>query len=290
MEKSPLTGGASKEVMRISSDFIIKLYAPYVDVSSYFKNIPEVIVYECLDTGYQWYHPATLAGDGKFYEALSKEQLYYLPWKWEHEVTNEYVLKGDTVYELGCATGDFLVKLMNDKHIQAIGTEINTEAKQTAMSRGIQFKQVENADVTCAFQVLEHIADVSNFINHAVQATKPGGYIIFAIPNNDSFIKNDPTCFLNMPPHHMGRWRAASLEKAARFFNLNVKEIRTEHLQSHHYRYYYQVRFGDLLRPFGVLGKICNKIIYTLCWPYIALRAKTITGHTILVVYQKQTA
>lgn len=286
---SPVTGGHTKPVTTIKASSIISLYAPQVDVQRFFHTVPLVTLLECTDTRYKFYYPFTTAGDGPFYEALAKESLYYIPWKWEHEITDGYIKEQDTVVELGCATGDFLVEEIKRKNINAFGTELNESAKKIAQSRGIQFMPTTGADVTCAFQVLEHIHDIHGFITDAVVATKPGGYIIFGIPNNDCFIKDDPTCYLNMPPHHMGMWTEQSLRNLAQYFPLDVVEIKTECLQPHHYRYYYQVRFGDTWKRFGLLGKIFNKLVYELFAKFIIkARAPFIVGHTIMVVYKKR--
>jgi SAM-dependent methyltransferase len=289
MIPSPLTGGPTRLVKTIPTETICRLYAPLVAVNRFFPNLAEVSIYECSETGYRFYHPPTVAGDGPFYEALAKEVLYYIPWKWEHEVTDTYIKSGDTVLELGCATGDFLLTMMRRKEIRAFGTELNDNARQTAEARGISFSATTDADVTCAFQVLEHISDVKGFLEQAITSTKPEGYIVFGIPNNDCFIKDDPNCYLNMPPHHMGLWTERSLRAVSNHFPLEVVDIKTECLQPHHYRYYYQVRFGNIFKRFGFIGKVINKIIYELCGhPLVAFRARHILGHTIMVIYRKR--
>jgi SAM-dependent methyltransferase len=268
----------------------VRLYKPLCDVRQFFTQTTTIEIYECLGTGYRFYHPATVSGDSLFYESLSKEALYYIPWKWEHEVTDEYIKNGDTILELGCATGDFLVEEMKRKDIKPFGTELNETARKTAKARGISFAETSTADVTCAFQVLEHISDVRGFLDHAIASTKPNGFLIFGVPNNDCFIKDDPNCFLNMPPHHMGLWTERSLRALAEHFPLEVIDVRTECLQPHHYRYYYQVRFGDYFRRFGFFGKVFNKLVYEcLARPYLSLRAPHILGHTIIAIYRKRT-
>lgn len=288
MIKSTITGGDTRLVKTISTKRLIDLYKPYCDVSRFFTNLGEVDVYECLETGYRFYYPFSVAGDSPFYEELSKEELYYIPWKSEHDIADSYIKSGDTVLELGCANGDFLVKERDQKKIIPIGTELNEKAKATATARGISFSPTTTADVTCAFQVLEHIWDIKTFVAEAINSTKSGGYIIFGIPNNDCFIKEDPTCFLNMPPHHMGLWNESSLRKLADHFQMEVVDIKTEVLQPHHYRYYYQVVFGDKFKPLGFVGKVFNKLVYEIFAKFIIKRkAKNILGHTIVAVYKK---
>jgi SAM-dependent methyltransferase len=284
---SPLTGGKTSLVRTIPTATIIALYAPHVSVEHYFTDIEYVSLYRCHDTNYQFYYPYTLAGDGHFYEALAKHELYYLPWKWEHEETDRFVKTGDTVLELGCATGDFLLTMMRRKEIKAFGTELNATARQTAEARGISFSPTTSADVTCAFQVLEHISDVKSFLESAITSTRTGGLIIVAVPNNAAFIAHDPTGFLNMPPHHMGLWNEESLRAVADHYPLHVEAILTEPLQPHHYRYYYQVQFGNRFSAWGFLGKVINKVLFECFARFlIALRARRIVGHTIMAVYR----
>lgn len=288
MIKSPFTDSPATLVKTIPTATIAALYTPIYDVKRFFEGLSEVQVYECPDTHYRFYEPATVAGDGPFYEALSKEATYYLPWKYEHAIADSYIKPSDTVRELGCATGDFLVDTMRRKQIKPFGTELNEEARATAEARGVSFAPTTTADVTCAFEVLEHISDVRGFMEDAIASTKPGGYVIFGIPNNQSIMAEDPRCFLNMPPHHMGLWTEESLRAVAPHLGLAVEDVRTEVLQPQHYRYYYQVKFGDRFRRFGFLGKLFNKITYELiAHPLISLFASRILGLTLVVIYKK---
>ncbi len=287
--KSPITGGKTKYVKSISTAEIIKLYRRYSDVTRFFTDLSTVELYECCDTGYRFYHPFTVAGDGPFYEDLSKEPLYYVAWKNEHALADAYIQPGNKVLEQGCATGSFLKRELETKKIIPYGTELNEEARAVAAKSGVSFEKITDADVVCSFQVLEHIADVRSFVEEALTAAKPGGYIMFAVPNNDTFMKDDPTGFLNMPPHHMGIWTKAVFEKFPTFFPLELVSTHSEELQPLHYRYYYQRVFGDYLLPLGFVGKVLNKIIFELVGKHlIARKAATITGHTLLAVFKKK--
>lgn len=289
MITSPITGGATKPVGSIKTDFLIRLYERYSDVRRFFTGLSEVTIHECLDTGYRFYQPFSTAGDGKFYEDLSREPLYYIPWKEEHTIASQYVQPGNKVFEQGCANGDFLVALREQKKVECYGSELNDAAVKTATKRGVSFSSITDADVVCSFQVLEHIADVRSFINEAITAAKPGGYIIFSVPNNDSFLKDDDRCFLNMPPHHMGLWTPAIFEQLPGFYPLDTVTIHTETLQPNHYEPYYHTYVGSYLRPLGIIGKVINKIIYlTIAKPIIKRRAQKITGHTLVAVFKKR--
>jgi SAM-dependent methyltransferase len=288
MITSPLTGGSTTLVRTIPTAPIIAHYGDY-DIAPLLQGLGEISIYRCNDTGYQFYYPYTIAGDDLFYQHVSKEPLYYIPWKREHDIASTYIKNGDTVLEQGCANGDFLVRLKSEKNIIPVGTEMNTEAIAKATARGVSFAPTTNADVACSFQVLEHIADVRGFITDGLNSVKSGGYLIFGVPNNDSLLKDDQYAFSNMPPHHMGLWTPAIFKKLAKYYPLDVVEIHAETLQPYHYRWYYQVYFGNQFKRFGFVGKVFNKLAYELIGKWIiARKAHTITGHTIVAVFKKR--
>lgn len=288
MIPSPITGGKTVLIGKILTAPIIKYYKSY-DISPLFRGLTEVEIYQCVDTGYKFFYPYFIAGDDKFYQNLSHEILYYQTWKWEHVTADAYINTGDKVLELGCANGDFLAAEIRQKKIEAFGTELNSVAKKNAEERGIRFDTISNADVVCAFQVLEHIADVKTFISEALNATVTGGYIIFGVPNDSAFIGKDRFAYLNKPPHHMGIWSPKVFEKLPKYFDMELISIHTETLQPYHYRYYYQVAFGDNLVFLGFIGKVLNKLIFELLAKHIIkYKAHSITGHTMIGVFKKK--
>lgn len=288
MIKSPLTGGPTTLTKKIPTEKIISAYSRYTDIRRFFTTLKTVDLYTCVETGLEFFEPPQTAGDSKFYEDLSQEPLYYVDWKDEHVVADSYIKSGDTVLEQGCATGAFLLKEVSSKQIIPYGTELNEVAKKEAADRGIRFASLTSADVTCSFQVLEHIAEPRAFITDAIQATKSGGYIIFSVPNNDGFLKDDPFCYLNMPPHHMGLWKEDVFKTLPQYFPIEFVAAHTEHLQPNHYRTHYQIYFGKYFIPFGIVGKIINKVTYSIVGRFIiAKRAPKLPGHTIVAVFKK---
>lgn len=297
--KSPLTGGKATLIGKIALQPIIEYYKGF-DTSRYFKDLDAISIYECSDTTYRFYYPYTIAGDGPFYEFLSSlTNLYYIPWKWEHAQAAEHIGKGDRVLELGCANGNFLERIRDEREAIVAGTEINEAAAAQARGRGIEMytgplpeiakKHAGNFDLVCSFQVLEHISDVKAFIEGSLTLLKSGGRLIIGVPNNGSFIKETRGAILNMPPHHMGLWTQGSLANLPNHFNMETVSIKAEPLQKHHYRYYYQVKFGDAIGWLGLIGKILNKIIFELIAKHIiARKAHNIDGHTVLAVFKKR--
>ena len=92
--ESPITLKQNTELIErfISSD-VVNLYQQQVgvDVSRFFKDLPEFYLYGCKDTGYRFYFPKGLDGDGKFYEELQNRlgNDYYHDWKVENQFAFE---------------------------------------------------------------------------------------------------------------------------------------------------------------------------------------------------------
>lgn len=303
--QSPLTG--SHNVIKeseIKTDFLIKNYREMlgVDVSKYFKNIKAVEIYECLDSGYRFYWPFNITGDGKFYEELQKHPWYYMNEKWEYGKALDVIGDAKTLLEVGCSQGEFLEKA-RAKGIACIGLELNAHAAEKAREKGLNAleemaqvhvqKNKEKYDVVCSFQVMEHIAPIGEFIQASVDALKPGGKLIISVPNNDSIVfTTTDNIVLNMPPHHMGLWNTNSLLALQHFFPLRMEEVHLEPLQSYH------VHFAKMVAKRSFSEKLVQK---HLSWiPFIKIIgdkfinmnvravAPHIVGHSIMVVYTKK--
>ena len=266
-----------------------------IDVNKFFHGQQNIQIYECETTGFRFYYPFNLDGDGPFYGQLQQYDWYYLPWKWEHELTIEHVVKpGDKVLEIGSGGGGFMKKL-KEMGIEALGLEINATAVEEAKKNGLpiiletigehQTKHPDKYDVVCSFQVVEHIADIRPFLEENVGALKSGGKLVISVPNNDSFIKDDPLAILNMPPHHMGLWTKSSLTALEKVFPLKVKDIYIEPLQPQHYKYYHHV---EMKKKFpGKLGGAIAVLTYPFVKDAIAKKAPSLIGQTIMAVYTK---
>lgn len=302
--QSPLTGSYNvKKVKEIKTDFIVKNYQEMlgVNVQKYFKNIDALEIYECLDSGYRFYYPFNIMGDGKFYEELQKNSWYYMDWKWEHEEALKMCAGAKSVLEIGCAQGEFLEKV-KAKGVTCTGVELNGYAAQKGREKGLNIleesiqahaqKNKETYDVVCSFQVMEHIAHIGEFIQASVDALKPGGKLIISVPNNDSVVfTTDDAAILNMPPHHMGLWNINSLIALQRFFPLRMEHAYLEPLQSYHTNFAKKVAEKSFIEkltrkhlswiPFA---KTIGKMMINM---NIRAVASYIVGHSIMVVYTK---
>ena len=97
-----------------------------------------------------------------------------------------------TLLDIGAGTGEFLSVAKKDSW-QCVGVEPNKKAKDIALKKGVAF--VENTsdlddasiDVITMWHVLEHVPDVEKQIVELNRLLKPGGTILIAVPNFNSF-------------------------------------------------------------------------------------------------------
>lgn len=296
IESSPVT--LERE---IAKDLIIKQYKEGygIDLDEFLQPVEKIQIYKCANSGYRFYYPHSIAGDSRFYEALQKNDWYYMPWKWEHEVCRGFIKEGDNILEVGCGKGDFLKNISsNYSNVQLTGLELN----KTTASDNEKYKIInsnieeyseyhkEEFDMVCSFQVLEHIAMVNSFLEASIACLKKGGHLLISVPNNKSFIKYDPHNVLNMPPHHMGLWDQQSLEEIGKKFNLEVEKIYFEPLQAYHFDWYINLLLMHFAgrRLSSYLKIILFKLkLRPLIMKYLEKRAHKIKGHSILIVLKK---
>lgn len=282
-----------------TKDIIARYKRFNIDVTRFFLNNPRIDIYKCTESGYKFYYPFNVSGDSKFYEHFQNFDWYYMPWKWEHEITKNYLKDGLSVLEVGCARGAFIKKINDLFSLNTtVGLELNESAviktdKWCILNETVQdFSKTnqEKFDIVCSYQVLEHIAEVKSFLEAKIDCLKKGGKLIISVPNNDSYIKYADNC-LNEPPHHMGLWNETSLLSLENLFPVKVLKVYFEELQDYHVEHYvsalhYNKYSTELLRKvmrktnkiLGIHQKLINRVIQN---------KKEYIGQTILVVYEK---
>lgn len=302
--QSPVTGSKNVSLMReIPVSQIVDAYQEGlgIDVRRFFKKMPTVGLYQCLDTGYRFYYPLTLAGDDAFYQELESFPWYYMDSKWEHEIAASLIGQEDTVLEIGCAEGGFLKKL-RAKGVHAEGLELNSSALEKCRAAGLtvypvlieEFAKQKPAayDVVCSFQVLEHVPKVREYITASLATLRPGGRMIVSVPNNESLVLRAPGPeTLNAPPHHMGLWDVNSLIHLQKFFPMSIEGVYLEPLQKYHTGFASKVAgeaVSKKLReklpiPRGIAQKVAGRFGYTSA----EALAEHIVGHTVVAVFKK---
>lgn len=228
-------GGRSRliqimDVRRVNSMYLAKCGA---DISRCFGSIQQVALYECEETGYQFWRPTDVAGDEAFYRQLSGAwPNYYRLQRWEHPIAARFLQGRTNILEIGCGPGHFL-KTMEQSGATAIGIESNREAVMNKVTRFPIFPDIDATpeelkgrfDAVYAFQVLEHLPDPCELIERSLQLLGPKGILIFSTPNNDfeDFRRQlDP---FDLPPHHIGHFNANIYRRIAHKMDLKILGI-----------------------------------------------------------------
>lgn len=287
----------------ISCDLIIKAYQrDYgINVCEYFAGINSVKIYKCLDTGYRFFFPFSLAGLSQLYEELQKQQGYY-GLRREHQMAEAFFNANKSVLEIGCGSGLFMEKLQQ-KSIICTGLELNEEAVIEGRKKGLNIlkedviqhsqENISRYDVVYCFQVLEHITKVHNFIQACLDALKVGGKFIVGVPNNNPFLyKYDKYHTLNLPPHHMGLWNASSLASLPSFFSMRLNDVLVEPLYEYEYEHYFQLQVENFKSQSKLLGGFMENLLLDmkpnrLRWELQKTIGRCVQGRNILAVYTK---
>jgi 2-polyprenyl-3-methyl-5-hydroxy-6-metoxy-1,4-benzoquinol methylase len=303
---SPLSKNKNvKFLYSLETEDIISKYVQgfNIDVKRYFELVKKIDIYECCESGYRFYYPLNLYGDGAFYSELEKFEWYYNPWKWEHAEALKFIDGEQKLLEIGCAQGSFLQKASEEKKIECVGLEFNPSAVEVAKANGMDVREEsieqhcadneEKYDVICAFEVLEHIAEVSGFIESSLKCLKLKGKLIIAVPNNDSFIRlAKHENLLNMPPHHMGLWDYRSLKSLEKYFSVKLIKVKYEPLQEYHKIWYNDIiknkyeKIRVKLFLFDILPYRLQRILKDIILEILDILNRKV-GHTILVVFEK---
>lgn len=215
-----------------------------LDTTEEFQNMSEIGFYHCPDSDLNFFSPAA-TGSESFYEKLQGQEWYYLEDKEEFDYARQYITSVCHVLEVGSGRGAFARNIPAERYV---GLEFSRKAIEDASPYNKQILKEsielhangnpERYDIICAFQVLEHVADLRSFIENCLACLRPGGLLIYSVPSADSFIgiaRNNP---LNMPPHHLSWWTDKSLEFVAGLFKLEIVDIHHEKLSEIHKRWY----------------------------------------------------
>ena len=211
----------------------------------------------------------------------------------------KFVEKNDRVLEVGCGAGYFLEKLLQQgKKVQ--GVELNTAAAAFAREREVPVAAValedfaaqhrESFAAVCLFQVIEHVAEPLEFLDHALTCLQPGGLLVLCVPNMAGILGRMDPLVSNIPPHHVTRWTPAALGFLKNHFPVELIALRYEPAYNF-LRPYLKERLEHQGVPeWGV------KLIWRLglSLPLKLLRhlkpagLQSLPGHTVYALYRKQ--
>jgi 2-polyprenyl-3-methyl-5-hydroxy-6-metoxy-1,4-benzoquinol methylase len=211
-----------------------------LDIGKELAGIATLLFVRCDECELLSFWPLA-AGSSQFYDRLQAFAWYYAEEKNEYGFARRFLTPKDTGLEVGCGKGAFGASLQVARYV---GLEFSARARQRGVDAGLEVlgESVEvhaagrapQYDVVCAFQVLEHVPAVREFLDACVACLKPGGRLILSVPSADSFAREVPNFLLDMPPHHLTRWPDAALQALSRLLPLECIELWHEPLQRVH--------------------------------------------------------
>jgi 2-polyprenyl-3-methyl-5-hydroxy-6-metoxy-1,4-benzoquinol methylase len=107
------------------------------------------------------------------------------------------VPEGATILDLGCSTGNFGAELMKNKKCTVVGVDINEDDLKVASKhlkatykRNIERDEISDLgmfDAVVMADVIEHLIDPVSALKKIKKQLKPGGLLIFSVPNMANF-------------------------------------------------------------------------------------------------------
>jgi SAM-dependent methyltransferase len=214
-----------------------------INISNEFDEVKELLLYRCEASQLEFFTPESIAGSEDLYANLRNFEWYYMADKWEFEQAIKDLEGCARILEVGCGPGLFIEKAIRRlPHSDIMGIELSESAVQKAKANKLAVESLDLHtlraqgkcfDAVCCFQVMEHVNHPHRFLTEMVQLLRPGGRMILTVPNQDSFLQYQHN-LLDMPPHHMTRWRSATFQYLEKLFPLELIRVDFEPLAKYH--------------------------------------------------------
>jgi 2-polyprenyl-3-methyl-5-hydroxy-6-metoxy-1,4-benzoquinol methylase len=197
-------------------------------------------LHECSACRLQFWEPRKLP-DARWYSAMYGERnARILPLEPGHRffLADTLAPRCGRLLDVGCGTGNFLLAA-SEAGYTASGVELDPNAARFAarhcahsrvFAQPLQTFRASNPakvfDIVTFFEVLEHQADPSAFLQEVRGCLRPRGFIALSVPNRERW--QTSTDALDYPPNHFLRWNAQSLQAAMKAHGFSVLSIKKE--------------------------------------------------------------
>jgi 2-polyprenyl-3-methyl-5-hydroxy-6-metoxy-1,4-benzoquinol methylase len=296
---SPLTG--TEDVSLVSTTCAHQLVDDWkmafqIDIADELRGYENIDLFQCNATKLKFFLPADIAGTARLYEQLQKFDWFYLQHKWEYKVALQDLKHCKRILEIGSGSGYFIQAALREG-LDITGLELNKTAVLEAKEKNLpivdsDLKEIaascpEEFDAVCSFQVLEHIPNPKEFIELSLRALKPGGKLIFCVPNSESFLRYEYN-LLDMPPHHMTRWSEGVFIAMEKIFPVKVDKIIYEPLSRYHVSEYLRAYANHYTSVLKMAKFIFNRYTFPPleCFLNTGVR-KLLRGQSIYVQFGK---
>lgn len=144
------------------------------------------------------------------------------------------------ILELGCSTGELLSEFAR-RGWDACGVDLSAGAIEAARRRdpeinvfhGTQARFLEGDDprtfdLIAACHVIEHVADLDEFVGDCRQLCAPGGFLVLFVPNWGSWARKLlGDCWPDFMPEHVQYFNPASARAMLERHGFTIRHIRT---------------------------------------------------------------
>ncbi|MXO95862.1 methyltransferase domain-containing protein [Erythrobacter aquimaris] len=287
-------------IEKISGEKIDRAWSKSFGISTGIGKL--IIQYNsCFRCGLRFFDPPC-SGASEIYDILQKFHWYYSTSKPEYDMAKRLLPIEGRILEVGSGKGAFASCVGAERYT---GLEFSDGALRRAAEGGIRLlketveshaaSQPEDYDGVVSFQVLEHVADPRGFVQGCVEALKPGGTLVLAVPDQDGLCGIAQNNILDMPPHHVSHWSEQPLRMIAEVFDLELLAIEREAVSTIHQAWAARAveerklrrlfGLGDTLLDTSIIGRVLAKVA--------GLRAgnsaipEDVSGHTIMASYRK---
>ena len=199
----------------------------------------EWTLYRCPNCSVEHFWPAKNPG-ADWYEAnemYEARDFAVVDWlAWYHRAGLALLSKRDgRLVDVGCGNGTF-VAAARDRGFDAFGIDFSQKAieagKQRFSLEQLYTDSIEGLrkrfsdryfDVVTAFEVLEHVDDVGEFLTALNSLLKLGGSLVISVPNRERSPR-----LLNegdLPPHHFTRWNRQAMTQVLAMYGFDVESI-----------------------------------------------------------------
>ena len=146
----------------------------------------------------------------------------------ERKICNFYKKEKGKLLDIGCANGDFL-KIMKDDNFEVSGLEFSDHFVNKygleIFKGNLTDADYDNDcfDMVTMWAVLEHVSDPMSYLQEIYRILKPGGVVIFLVPNLSSV--RFGLCHNDDIPRHLYLFSPRTIRKLLKLSDLKLKAI-----------------------------------------------------------------
>lgn len=170
-----------------------------------------------------------VAGDDAFYGWITGFASYHAGARWEWGVIKDQLSQhgAESMLEVGAGNGTLMEFLRDVPGLRCSGIDVSAASAAAARAKGFDVREAAFADLDSVLtptdrfdavvlsHVLEHVADPLAVMKTLQKRLKPGGRLMSAVPYSPMSRELTDWDIMNLPPHHLTRWNAQSLQGLA---------------------------------------------------------------------------